>query len=63
MRSSLTYISWSADTVLSSLNSGRKVSKHLCKNWYIELPEIEQVYEISNTSFMQLMPALKLKDI
>lgn len=32
------YIRWSAETVRSSLNSFRKISRPLCKNWYTLFP-------------------------
>ena len=40
IRSSLTYISWSAEAVFSSAytSSFFRFSRHLCKNWYILLP-------------------------
>ena len=42
IKSSLTYINWSAEIVLSSWKSFRSESKQRCKNWYIVLPKNEE---------------------
>jgi hypothetical protein len=52
MRSSFTYISWSAVTVFNSLNSLRSNSRHLWRNWYTELPVNSHNYSQSAWLFL-----------